>query len=171
MKRRTWLAGGLALAAVGAGVGLGLSRSREEHSAETALWGTVFEQPDGSPLAMAGLRGKPLLLNFWATWCAPCIREMPLLDRFHQEQRSQGWRVVGLAIDNPAPVREYLTRLPMGFPIGVLGLDGVRLARQFGNADGMLPFTVVFDRLGQAVEKKLGAVEPQDLARWAQQLG
>ena len=65
---------------------------------------------DGGKLALANFLGKPLLVNFWATWCPPCVKEMPLLDRFAQEQRAAAWQVVGLAIDKIEPVREFSLR-------------------------------------------------------------
>jgi len=103
MKRRAWLAGGVALGAAGAGVGFALWRGGRSDgdaaAAAAALWAMRFEQPGGGELSMASLRGQPLLLNFWATWCAPCVKEMPLLDQFHREHQAAGWRVVGLAID------------------------------------------------------------------------
>ena len=169
MKRRTWTVGGMALLAAGAGAGMALWRSRrpDAREAEAALWRMRFEQPGGGELLMAGLRGRPLLLNFWATWCAPCIKEMPLLDQFHRERKD--WQVVGLAIDSLAPVREYLLRLPIGFPIGLAGGAGIELLRSFGNAHGNLPFSVVFAPNGQVLDTKLGAIEPPDLARWVQE--
>ena len=84
-----------------------------------ALWALRVAQPQGGDLDLASLRGKPLLINFWATWCAPCLREMPELDRFYREFSPRGWQVLGLAIDGPTPVREFLARVKIGFPIGL----------------------------------------------------
>ncbi|TMH13502.1 MAG: TlpA family protein disulfide reductase [Betaproteobacteria bacterium] len=172
MKRRAWIAGGVALAGIGAGAGVALWRStpRADDGAELAFWGLGFEQPGGGQLAMAPLRGQPLLVNFWATWCPPCLKEMPLLDGFYRAQQAQGWRVVGLALDSPAPVREYLARLPISFPIGLAGMAGVELAHSLGNDSGALPFTVIFDRQGQVFDRKLGAVHAAELDHWSRKL-
>jgi thiol-disulfide isomerase/thioredoxin len=107
------------------------------------------------------------VLNFWATWCAPCIKEMPELDRFHREHAAQGWQVVGVAIDQPEPVREFLQRVPVGFPIAVAGLAGMELLRALGNPSGALPFTVVFAADGRVVRRKLGETTARELAGWA----
>jgi thiol-disulfide isomerase/thioredoxin len=120
---------------------------------------------------LADLKGQPLILNFWATWCAPCVKEMPLLDGFYREHRARGWQVVGLAVDSPTPVREFLGKLPVSFPIGLAGLNGVELSRSLGNPSGALPFSVLFDRGGRAVVRKLGLLKPADLADWLRQMG
>ena len=133
-----------------------------------ALWQASFPQPDGQPLVMARLRGAPLVLNFWATWCPPCVKEMPELDRFAREFAGQGVRVVGLAIDNAGPVRQFLQRTPVSYAIGLAGFEGTELARSLGNDRGGLPFTAFFDRRGALVQRKLGETSFGELARWVQ---
>lgn len=171
MKRRhLWWA---ALAAGAAGVGVGAWRWRvtpAQDGAEAAFWSSTWQGLDGQPLAMAAFRGQPLLLNFWATWCPPCVEELPLLNRFYAEHRGRGWQVLGLAIDQAPAVQRFLARLPLDFPNVVAGLGGSDLGRQLGNASGGLPFTVVFDRQGRVAQRKLGQVKPEDLSAWAAQM-
>lgn len=171
MNRRGWVLGTAAIAAGAAGVGLSWYRTRLTGGDDAALgaefWGLRFEQPGGGELAMDSLRGAPLLLNFWATWCPPCVKEMPLLDAFYREQQARGWHVVGLAIDSPTPVREFLAKHPVTFPIGLGGLGGTELGRTLGNPSGALPFTVVIDRNARVMDRKLGALKSSDLSQWA----
>jgi thiol-disulfide isomerase/thioredoxin len=172
MNRRLALMTGAAAAAAAAGAGLAWWRSRPAATDDTAaIWPLQFQTPAGGRLALSDLRGKPLLLNFWATWCPPCVSELPLLDRFHNEQQAHGWQVVGLAVDNLAPVREFLGKHPVGFAIGLAGVEGVELSRKMGNAGGALPFTVVLDRAGLAVQRKLGVIQPEDLTHWVATMG
>lgn len=173
MTRRAWLIGGVAAVAGAAGVGSAWWRGGRPggevavaaEGASANVWAMRFEQPGGGELALASLRGKPVLLNFWATWCPPCVTEMPLLDAFHREQ--PGWHVVGLAVDKRDPVNEFLQKRGVGFQIGLAGLDGVDLSRKLGNASGALPFTVVFDAAGVVTHRKLGAISAADLQAWA----
>jgi thiol-disulfide isomerase/thioredoxin len=164
MKRRDWLRGGAGI--VAAAFGPRWSAAGEEQGLDF-LWQASFARPDGPELAMASLRGTPLVLNFWGTWCAPCVREMPELDRFQREFGPQGWRVVGLAVDNPTAVRQFLARTPVSYTIALAGLDGSALARRLGNEEGGLPYTVVIDRRGAVARRKRGPTSHGELAGWA----
>jgi peroxiredoxin len=170
MKRRhLWWA---ALAAGAAGVGVGAWRWRTQaplDGAEAAFWASEWQGLDGQPLSMARFRDQPLLLNFWATWCPPCVEELPMLNRFYAEQRARGWQVLGLAVDQPSAVQRFLQRMPLDFPLALAGLGGTELSRQLGNPSGGLPFTVVFGRDGRVAHRKLGQVKPEDLVAWAAQ--
>ena len=169
MRRRALVIGAASVAAVGAGIATALWRRPVLPTAapETArAWSQdQFDKPDGGKLALADFAGKPLLLNFWATWCPPCVKEMPLLDRFAQEQRG-AWQVVGLAIDKIEPVREFLVKYPVRYPIAVAGLDALEWLRSLGNLGGGLPFSVVFDAGGALAQRKLGEVSSAELAAW-----
>jgi len=92
---------------------------------------------------------------------------MPDLDRFQRQFAAKGWQVVGLAIDAPTPVRDFLARTPVGYPIGLAGLDGTGLGRRLGNEAGALPFTAVFNAAGVVVHRKLGEASLQQMQQWA----
>ena len=171
MNRRQFLVGGVTATAGLAGAGLAWWRFQPHAVVDGALdafWAQQWDAPDGAPLQMAAFRGQPLLLNFWATWCPPCVEELPMLNTFYRERRAQGWNVVGLAIDQPSAVRQFLQRLPLDFPVGLAGFGGTELTKQLGNTNGGLPFTVVFDRQGSIAHRKIGQVKPEDLVAWAQ---
>lgn len=179
MTRRKLILGGAAALAALAGAGVawrhfdphGAAATKEGDAvdaAAAAFWAMSFETPDGKPLAMNSLRGKPLLLNFWATWCPPCVEELPLLDRFHQAHRERGWQVLGLAVDQPSAVQKWLRLKPLSFAVGLAGFGGTELSKSLGNVSGSLPFSVVFGGSGAVLHRKLGQVHENDLLQWSQ---
>ncbi len=168
-RRRGLLYAGVAAAAASSGAGWAWWKLRPhgvEQGAAEALWSQSFQTPDGETLAMKSFEGKPLLLNFWATWCPPCVAELPLLNRFFKDQQAKGWQVLGLAVDQPSAVRTFLGRAPVDFPVGMAGLNGTDLSRALGNLTGGLPFTVLFDAKGRTVHRKMGQISPADLQAW-----
>ena len=136
-------------------------------SATDAFWSLNFDTPDGKNLSMSSFRGKLLLVNFWATWCPPCVEELPLLDYFYQENRDKNLQVLGLAVDQPSAVRTWLQTRPLHFAVGMAGLSGTELSKSLGNIAGSLPFTAVFSASGELLHRKIGKVLPEDLAQWA----
>lgn len=166
---------GAALAAAAAGGGLAWWRSAPAtpgamplavDGPEAALWALSFDTPAGGTLAMQSLRGRPLLINFWATWCPPCIEELPLLNRFYRESAANGLQMLGLAIDQPSAVRNFLHKMPLDFPVGLAGLGGTELGRSLGNGTGGLPFTVMLDARGGVQHRKMGKVSEAELLQW-----
>lgn len=194
MKRRDMLYGGAAVAAGLAGAGLAWWTDRlksgqgqaapharpvaaaapapapapgdADKEAAAAFWLQSFETPDGQTLPMSSFRGKRLLVNFWATWCPPCVDELPLLDYFYQENRDRNWQLLGLAVDQPGAVRDWLKNRPLNYPVGLASQSGIALGKSLGNAAGGLPFSVLFDPLGALQQRKVGQVLAQDLAAW-----
>ena len=161
------LGAGLAAAAAGAGVAWWrLQPDPAQPLAVQSFWQYRFEQVGGGGLDMADFRGKPLLVNFWATWCPPCVEELPMIEAFWREHAAKGIQVLALAIDQPSSVRRFLDRQPLTFPVGLAGLEGTGLAKSLGNANGGLPFSVFFKRDGGIYGQKLGQLTQMDLEGW-----
>lgn len=170
-RRRQLLTGGVAAAALAAGAGWAWWQHRLGQPSAVALdgiWGQAFAAPGGQgEVRMQAFQGQPLLLNFWATWCPPCVDELPMLNQFYQAQRAKGWQVLGLAVDQDAAVQRFLQRMPLAFPVAIAGMSGTQLTRDLGNSAGGLPFTVVFGRQGEVQHRKMGQLLASDLQNWA----
>jgi len=124
---------------------------------------------DGQPVAVPDAwPGQPLLINFWASWCGPCIEEMPELDRFAASQDANGVQVVGIALDNADDVQAFLQRIPVDYPI-LLDSPGPRdSAVQLGNPKGVLPYTVLVGADGRLRKQKIGPFQPGEIDAWVE---
>ena len=149
-------AGAVALVA-GAVVGaLGIQST----SGAGKLLSASFTDLSGRTRRLIEWQGRVVLFNFWATWCAPCREEMPLLDAIG---RKYAVSVVGIGIDSDAKIRDFVANVGVRYEMLVAGLDAIRLVKELGNPSGGLPFTVVLDPAGRIAHRKLGAYAAPEL--------
>lgn len=169
----------VALAVGGALGGFGLSMwlhpGRMPQTA--ALVGTArpaLELPDieGTRTSIAHWDGRLVLLNFWASWCGPCIEEMPLLDRMQQRHAGAGLQIVGIAADGAQATRDFLGRHPVAYPILVDDPDQAANGRDsaaiYGNDRGVLPYSVLIGRDGRILAQHYGNFSETSLEAWLQ---
>ena len=118
---------------------------------------------DGRERGPAEWRGRVLVLNFWATWCPPCREEIPLFIALQKQHGTEGLQFLGVALDEPEAVRQYVVEMSMNYPTLLGSDDALELMERYGNRSGSLPYSVVFDRGGRIVARKLGAFKRTDL--------
>jgi thiol-disulfide isomerase/thioredoxin len=168
MSRSARIALGIAVAAValGAGVYVQLMRyTTDTPPGIVALVRTSLPDLAGKPLTLDSWQGKLRVVNFWATWCAPCRKEIPELISFQRENAANGVQVVGIAVDQVDKVQNYARDMGINYPVLVAGMAGVDLARQAGNPTGALPFTIVLSRDGKVISTHLGALTGAELQK------
>lgn len=181
MKRRTIIFGGAGLVAISTTAWLAWqSTSRRAPAANRAvslsgsaapkvtanpgaLYAATLPDLAGHPVALSQLKGRPVVANFWATWCAPCVEEMPHLDALSKSLPNI--QFIGIGIDTAANISQFVTKIPVSYPLYVAGHAGIGLVRELGNAAGGLPFTVLLDAEGHIFDTILGQVSLEDLQR------
>lgn len=124
-----------------------------------------FALPDltGRERRLSEWRGRPIVINFWATWCAPCREEIPLLTQARARHAAKGLEVIGVALDKPDAAAEFAAKLGVSYPVLIANADTLDLMNRYGNPIGSLPYTVILDRAGNVVHRKLGAYRPAEL--------
>ena len=164
-RREALILGAAGILATGAGflAGPALLRLSGDDGDTKALFDANFEDLAGNSRKISEWKGRPLVCNFWATWCAPCREEIPLLIGSRQEYASIGLEVLGIAIDSADKVRQFVEAVKIPYPILTAGAPGIELMRQLGNPGGGLPYTVIVGRDGRLVRRKLGAFRGPEL--------
>jgi peroxiredoxin len=165
----------LSAGAAAAALGLGVSWWRSEPADVTAdavgeLFAATFADADGVPRPLAQWRGKPLVVNFWATWCPPCVEEMPDLQAIRDEYSGRGVEIIGIGIDSAAKIAAFRSKHQLTLPLLVAGVGGSDLYRLLGNSAGVLPFTVLIDSSERLRERHVGQVRRQQLRAWLDRL-
>jgi thiol-disulfide isomerase/thioredoxin len=127
--------------------------------AVASLYATSLNDLAGKAQPLAQWKGKPLLVNFWASWCAPCVSEMPELSELAAGDGGKHFNVIGIGIDSPTNLAEFARKIKISYPLYVGGMGGTDLARALGNANGGLPFTVLIGADGQVRKTYLGRLK------------
>ena len=127
------------------------------------LFAATLNDLDDKPVALERYRGKPLIVNFWARWCGPCRVEIPELIAIRRANKGK-LEVLGIGIEDKADAaKEFAKAYEMNYPVFVAREKGIPLMQALGNTKGGLPFTIVIDRSGQVVQKKMGIMKKADL--------
>lgn len=136
-----------------------------------ALFAATLHDAEDKPFAMAQLKGRPLIVNFWARWCGPCRAEIPELSAAHDKHAKRGLVVVGIALDDKVEaVRDFARAYEMRYT-GLLAKEGgIALMQASGNPKAVVPFTLVIDRKGNVIGSKLGAMNHEEIEAAAKRL-
>lgn len=160
-------AAGVGAAVLGGLAGALVSQSR---SGAAALLAARYPDLDGQVRRLLDWQGRVVICNFWATWCAPCREEVPLLVAAKRQWASKGVEIVGIGVDSADKIREFAKTYQINYPVLIADGSALELIRKLGNRAGGLPFTVVLDRTGGLVGQHLGALSEADLRRLAESL-
>lgn len=131
----------------------------------TNLFAQTLNDEAGKPQALSQWKGKPLLVNFWAPWCAPCVKEMPELSTLSGELKAKGIQFIGIGVDTPTNIAEFTGKYKVTYPIYIGGMSATDMARAFGNANGSLPYTVLIGADGKVAKTYLGILHFDELRK------
>jgi thiol-disulfide isomerase/thioredoxin len=163
--KRTLLLGGAGVAACAAGAmgGYWWLHRGVQAGDEARLLEASFEALDGKTMPISSWRGKTLIVNFWATWCAPCREEMPEFVTAQREFAAKGLQFVGIAVDRRAPVEKFAKELSINYPVLLAGPAWLDALKTMGNPQGVLPFTMVFSPKGEVMLRRVGKLKYDEI--------
>ena len=130
---------------------------------EERLYSTRLPDMKGHAQPLEQWRGRVLVVNFWATWCAPCREEIPGFVRLQERHGARGLQFVGIAIDQPGKVAEFAREFSINYPLLIGGPESLELLREAGNRQAVLPYTVVIDRQGRVASRQPGGLKENRL--------
>ena len=163
MSLKLWLMVGLALLA-GLSASLYINTvSNTEVASAARLDEIKLPGLDGSKQDINQWQGKLVLVNFWATWCPPCLEEIPVFLSLRNKYAAAGFEVIGISIDDVSKVEQFRDTMQISYPLLDGEKNGMVLMHALGNNIGGLPYSVLFDRSGKAVETKSGPYQEQEL--------
>ena len=162
MKRNLWIFLPVALAAAIGGF-LASDRMASAPPSAALLFSQSLPDIKGQSQSLSQWKGKTLVVNFWATWCAPCVQEMPELSALQNEISEKNIQIIGIGIDSSANIAEFSEKYKISYPLYVAGMEGSQLLAQFGNQAGGLPFTIVFSKDGTVRKTYLGRLKMDEL--------
>lgn len=167
MKKNIALFGLVALAfAAGGAFFAGQQSGSATNSAAVAnLLSQSLNDANGQVQQLSQWKGRTLIVNFWATWCTPCVDEMPELSTLQKEVEPAGMQIIGIGIDSAANISEFALKYKISYPLYVGGASGTELARQLGNQAGGLPFTVLIGRDGEVKKTYLGRLKMDEVRK------
>jgi thiol-disulfide isomerase/thioredoxin len=156
----------IALMAFGAGIWVSQNRQADapEPTAPQAIFALALPDLQGQSQRLEQWRGKVLVVNFWATWCAPCREEIPIFVKLQDRHAAQGLQFVGISIDQADKTREFATTFQINYPVLIGTFDTVEVSRQAGNKRRVLPYTIILDRKGEIIATELGGLSEERLA-------
>jgi thiol-disulfide isomerase/thioredoxin len=168
MKRNIFIFVPIAILFCVIGVYFGVQRhtpASPENLAVANLLSQEMPDANGKVSSLAQWKGKPLLVNFWATWCAPCVEEMPELNALQAEIAAKNIQIVGIGVDSADNIAKFADKYKISYPLYVAGTGATALLRQFGNQSGGLPFTVLIGSDGQVKKMVLGGIKFDELRK------
>ena len=155
----------MALSAFGAGIWVNMSRQADapDSGAAASLYAMTLPDLDGKQQSVSQWRGKVLVINFWATWCAPCREETPIFVKLQNKYAAKGLQFVGISIDQADKTSEFAKEFKINYPTLIGAFDTIDVSHQAGNRRRVLPYTVVLDRNGRVVAGEFGGLTEEKL--------
>ena len=157
------LAFGVGILAAAAGYWMHAARIAPAALPIDGLWSAEFKDLSGRSIKMSALKGQPMVVNFWATWCGPCIEEMPDFQRASQTPEGRNVKFVGIGIDYANNMKSFADKIGVSYLLLESGARGLDVVKSIGNTAGVLPFTLIIDRSGAVVSRKVGRIEYTEL--------